>query len=223
MASRKISEKGLNLIKQFEGCRLRAYQCSAGVWTIGYGHTAGVRQGQTITQVQAEEYLKQDCRKFENYVNNKAYVPVTAQLNQNQFDALVSFAFNCGQGNLKTLCAGRSTAQIAAALPKYNKAAGKVLSGLVRRRVAEQKLFNTAVSSTVETANTETEDYNMKTIKKGSKGNAVKVWQIIVGVTADGIFGSGTEKATKTWQASAGLTVDGVAGPKSWKVGLETL
>ena len=223
MANRKISEKGLNLIKQFEGCRLRAYQCSAGVWTIGYGHTAGVRQGQTITQVQAEEYLKQDCRKFENYVNNKAYVPVTAQLNQNQFDALVSFAFNCGQGNLKTLCAGRSTAQIAAALPKYNKAAGKVLSGLVRRRVAEQKLFNTAVSSTVETANTETEDYNMKTIKKGSKGNAVKVWQIIVGVTADGIFGSGTEKATKTWQASAGLTVDGVAGPKSWKVGLETL
>lgn len=223
MASRKISEKGLNLIKQFEGCRLRAYQCSAGVWTIGYGHTAGVRQGQTITQAQAEEYLKQDCRKFENYVNNKAYVPVTAQLNQNQFDALVSFAFNCGQGNLKTLCAGRSTAQIAAALPKYNKAAGKVLSGLVRRRVAEQKLFNTAVSSTVETANTETEDYNMKTIKKGSKGNAVKVWQIIVGVTADGIFGSGTEKATKTWQASAGLTVDGVAGPKSWKVGLETL
>ena len=223
MANRKISQNGLNLIMQFEGCRLRAYQCSAGVWTIGYGHTAGVRQGQTITQVQAEEYLKQDCRKFENYVNNKAYVPVTAQLNQNQFDALVSFAFNCGQGNLKTLCAGRSTAQIAAALPKYNKAAGKVLSGLVRRRAAEQKLFNAAVSGTAETANTETEDYNMKTIKKGSKGNAVKVWQIIVGVTADGIFGSGTEKATKTWQASAGLTVDGVAGPKSWKVGLETL
>lgn len=223
MANRKISEKGLNLIKQFEGCRLRAYQCSAGVWTIGYGHTARVKQGQTITQAQAEEYLKQDCRKFENYVNNKAYVPVTAQLNQYQFDALVSFAFNCGQGNLKTLCKGRSTAQIAAALPKYNKAAGKVLSGLVRRRAAEQALFNTAVSSTVETANTETEDYNMKTIKKGSKGNAVKVWQIIVGVTADGIFGSGTEAATKTWQKKHGLTVDGIAGPKSWKVGLEAL
>lgn len=223
MANRKISEKGLNLIKQFEGCRLRAYQCSAGVWTIGYGHTARVKQGQTITQAQAEEYLKQDCRKFENYVNNKAYVPVTAQLNQYQFDALVSFAFNCGQGNLKTLCKGRSTAQIAAALPKYNKAAGKVLSGLVRRRAAEQALFNTAVSSTVETANTETEDYNMKTIKKGSKGNAVKVWQIIIGVTVDGIFGSGTEAATKTWQKKHGLTVDGIAGPKSWKVGLEAL
>lgn len=223
MASRKISEKGLNLIKQFEGCRLQAYQCAAGVWTIGYGHTAGVKQGQTITQVQAEEYLRQDCQKFERYVNNAAYVPITEQLNQNQFDALVSFSYNCGQGNLKTLCKGRSTAQIAAALPKYNKAAGKVLSGLVRRRAAEQKLFNTAVSGTAETANTETEDYNMKTIKKGSKGNVVKVWQIIVGVTADGIFGSGTEKATKTWQASAGLTVDGVVGPRSWKAGLETL
>ena len=223
MASRKISEKGLNLIKQFEGCRLQAYQCAAGVWTIGYGHTAGVQQGQTITQVQAEEYLRQDCQKFERYVNNAAYVPITEQLNQNQFDALVSFSYNCGQGNLKTLCKGRSTAQIAAALPKYNKAAGKVLSGLVRRRAAEQKLFNTAVSGTAETANTETEDYNMKTIKKGSKGNVVKVWQIIVGVTADGIFGSGTEKATKTWQASAGLTVDGVVGPRSWKAGLETL
>lgn len=223
MANRKISQNGLNLIMQFEGCRLRAYQCSAGVWTIGYGHTAGVRQGQTITQAQAEEYLKQDCKKFENYVNNKSYVSITEQLNQNQFDALVSFAYNCGQGNLKTLCTGRSTAQIAATLPKYNKAAGKVLSGLVRRRAAEQKLFNTAVSGTAETANTETEDYNMKTIKKGSKGNVVKVWQIIIGVTADGIFGSGTEKATKTWQASAGLTVDGVVGPRSWKAGLETL
>lgn len=223
MANRKISEKGLNLIKQFEGCRLRAYQCSAGVWTIGYGHTVGVRQGQTITQAQAEEYLKQDCKKFENYVNNKSYVPITEQLNQNQFDALVSFAYNCGQGNLKTLCAGRSTAQIAAALPKYNKAAGKVLSGLVRRRAAEQKLFNAAVSGTAETANTETEDYNMKTIKKGSKGNVVKVWQIIIGVTVDGIFGSGTEAATKTWQKKHGLTVDGIVGPKSWKVGLESL
>lgn len=223
MANKKISQNGLNLIMQFEGCRLRAYQCSAGVWTIGYGHTAGVKQGQTITQAQAEEYLRQDCQKFERYVNNAAYVPITEQLNQNQFDALVSFSYNCGQGNLKTLCKGRSTAQIAAALPKYNKAAGKVLSGLVRRRAAEQKLFNTAVSGTAETANTETEDYNMKTIKKGSKGNVVKVWQIIVGVTSDGIFGSGTETATKTWQKKHGLTADGIVGPKSWKVGLESL
>lgn len=222
MANRKISQNGLKLIMQFEGCRLQAYQCAAGVWTIGYGHTAGVKQGQTITQAQAEEYLRQDCRKFENYVNNKNYVPATEQLNQNQFDALVSFAYNCGQWNLKALCMGRTTAQIAEAIPKYNKAAGKVLAGLVRRRAAEQALFNTVVSGNV-APNIEMEDYNMKTIKKGTKGNAVKVWQIIVGVTADGIFGSGTETATKTFQKKHGLTVDGIAGPKSWKVGLETL
>lgn len=159
MASRKISEKGLNLIKQFEGCRLRAYQCSAGVWTIGYGHTSGVRQGQSITQAQAEEYLKQDCRKFENYVNNKAYVSVTEELNQNQYDALVSFAFNCGQGNLKTLCKGRTTAQIATAIPKYNKAAGKVIAGLVKRRTAEQKLFNTKVEEKADTGSSGTCEY----------------------------------------------------------------
>ena len=71
MANRKIGQAGLNLIKQFEGCRLTAYQCSAGVWTIGYGHTAAVKKGQTITKEQAEEYLRQDCVKFEKYVNNK--------------------------------------------------------------------------------------------------------------------------------------------------------
>ena len=70
MANRKIGQAGLELIKQFEGCRLTAYQCAAGVWTIGYGHTAGVKQGQTITQAQAENFLKQDCENFERYVNN---------------------------------------------------------------------------------------------------------------------------------------------------------
>lgn len=136
-------------------------------------------------------------------------VPITETLNQNQFGALVSFAFNLGQGNLKTLCKGRTATQIANALPKYNKAAGKVLAGLTRRRAAEVKLFNTPVSSTSK-ANNESEEYDMTTIKKGSKGKAVKVWQIIVGATADGNFGSGTESATKTWQKVHGLTPDGI-------------
>lgn len=145
---RTIGKAGLALIKRFEGYRLAAYQCAAGVWTIGYGHTYGVRKGQTITQAQAEEYLRQDLRKFENYVNNPAYVPQTAQLNQNQFDALVSFAFNLGQGNLKKVCAGgRSLAQISAAMPKYCKAGGKTLQGLVKRRAEEVALFNTPVAS----------------------------------------------------------------------------
>lgn len=223
MANKRIGQAGLALIKQYEGCRLTAYKCSAGVWTIGYGHTAGVHSGMTITQAQADAYLQQDTAKFEGYVNNPAYVSITENLNQNQFDALVSFAFNLGAGNLRKLCKGRTAAQIALAMTSYNKAAGKVLAGLKRRRAAEQALFNKPVSAAAPAQNQNTEDYNMKTIKKGSKGNAVKVWQIIIGAAADGIFGSGTESATKTWQSNHGLTADGIVGKMSWKAGLEAL
>lgn len=223
MANKRIGQAGLDLIKQYEGCRLAAYRCAAGVWTIGYGHTAGVHSGMTITQAQADAYLQQDIAKFEGYVNNPAYVPITANLNQNQFDALVSFAFNLGAGNLRKLCKGRTAAQIAQAMTQYCKANGKVLAGLKRRRAAEQALFNKPVSAATPTQNQNTEDYNMKTIKKGSKGNAVKVWQIIIGAAADGIFGSGTESATKTWQSNHGLTADGIVGKMSWKAGLEAL
>ena len=242
MANRKIGQAGLALIKQYEGCRLAAYRCAAGVWTIGYGHTAGIHSGMTITQAQADAYLQQDIAKFEGLltypsnfamscchvlpqdVNNPAYVPIPAKLNQNQFDALVSFAFTLGAGNLRKLCKGRTAAQIAQAMTQYCKANGKVLAGLRRRRAAEQALFNKPVSGTAAPAqNQNTEDYNMKTIKKGSKGNAVKVWQIIIGAAADGIFGSGTESATKTWQSNHGLTADGIVGKMSWKAGLEAL
>lgn len=223
MANKRIGQAGLALIKQYEGCRLAAYRCAAGVWTIGYGHTAGIHSGMTITQAQADAYLRQDIAKFEGYVNNPAYVPITEQLNQNQFDALVSFAFNLGTGNLWKLCKGRTAAQIARTMPNYNKAAGKVLAGLKRRRAAEQALFNKPVSAAAPAQNQNTEDYNMKTIKKGSKGNAVKVWQIIIGAAADGIFGSGTESMTKTWQGNHGLTADGIVGKMSWKAGLEAL
>lgn len=226
MANRKIGQAGLALIKQFEGCRLAAYQCSAGVWTIGYGHTAGVHKGMKITQAQAEEYLKHDVAKFEKYVNNPSYVPFTDKLNQNQFDALVSFAFNLGQGNVKKLCTGRTINQIPSAMQQYCKAAGKTLPGLQRRRKAEAALYNKKVESCTGATTTtvkESEDYSMNTIKKGSKGNAVKVWQIIIGTTADGIFGSGTENMTKTWQKNHGLMADGIVGKNSWKVGLESL
>nr|DAT35515.1 MAG TPA: Lysozyme [Caudoviricetes sp.] len=224
MANRKIGQAGLKLIMEFEGCRLTAYQCSAGVWTIGYGHTAGVHKGMKITQAQADEYLKQDVAKFEKYVNNPSYVPFTDKLNQNQFDALVSFAFNLGQGNVKKLCVGRNINQIPSAMQQYCKAAGKTLPGLQRRRKAEAALYNKKVENCTGTiAVKESEDYNMKTIKKGSKGNAVKVWQIIIGTTADGIFGSGTESITKTWQKNHGLTDDGIVGKNSWKAGLESL
>lgn len=226
--SKPIGKEALEMIKQFEGCRLTAYKCPAGVWTIGYGHTAGVKEGQTITQAQADAYLISDCQKFADYVDNPAYVPITASINDNQRDALISFAFNCGAGGLKTLCKGRTAAQISSAILLYNKAGGTVLPGLVKRRKAEQELFNRPVEGTGgNTASSTTgkkgEEYNMDTIRKGSTGKAVKIWQVIIGVTPDGIFGSGTEAATKEFQRCYNLSVDGIVGQKSWKAGLESV
>lgn len=146
----RTSQKGIDLMKSFEGCRLASYKCPAGVWTIGYGHTAGVKAGQVITQTQAETFLRNDLVKYEGYVAQN----VKLSLNQGQFDALVSFAYNCGVGNLRTLVKNRNHGQIANALLRYNKAAGKVLSGLTRRRKAEQKLFLAGVVS-VEQPNVE--------------------------------------------------------------------
>lgn len=139
-----INKDGLELIKSFEGCKLIAYLCPAGVWTIGYGHTAGVSKGQVITKEQAENMLKSDMQKYEKYVTDD----VKIALNENQFSALVSFCYNCGRGNLRTLVKGRTSSQIAEAMLLYNKANGKVLNGLVRRRKAERELFLKPVSGT---------------------------------------------------------------------------
>lgn len=134
----KISQKGIDLIKSFEGCRLEAYKCPAGVLTIGYGHTKNVKQGQKITQTQAEEFLKEDLKIFDNYVNK---ICAHLKLNQNQFDALVSFCYNCGAKNLEKLVKNRKNAQIADAILLYNKSGGKMLSGLKKRRETERMLF----------------------------------------------------------------------------------
>lgn len=217
----KINDAGLELIKSFEGCRLTAYKCPAGVWTIGHGHTAGVYEGMVITQAQANNMLKSDMKKYEKYVTDNVKIP----LNENQYSALVSFCYNCGVGNLRKLVKNKTADQIADAMLDFNKAKDAktkkyvVLKGLVRRREAERKLFLSggAVVSAGE------ESYNMKTIKKGSKGTAVKIWQIIVGVEPDGNFGPATETATKNWQKKNGLSMDGVVGPKSWKAGLESV
>jgi len=141
MNSFTTSQKGINLITSFEGCSTKAYWDKYGkVWTIGYGHTGkDVYKGQIISKQEAENLLKSDVKRFENYVNNPSYVPL--KLNQNQFDALVSFSYNCGQGNLKKLVGKRNLSQIANELLEYNKSKGKVLNGLVRRRAAERQLF----------------------------------------------------------------------------------
>jgi GH24 family phage-related lysozyme (muramidase) len=141
-----VAYTGLELIKRYEGCELTAYQDSGGVWTIGYGHTAGVHSSMTITQEQAEQLLAEDLMEFAGYVDNTYYVPFTAELNENQRDALISFAFNCGQGSLKQLCQGRTVEEIAEHMLNYTKdASGNRLAGLVRRRRAEYDLYNTPV------------------------------------------------------------------------------
>ena len=136
----KTSQRGINLIKQFEGVRLTAYKCPAGVYTIGYGHTRGVKRGMKITEEEASAYLTADLRNSEKAVERYDSI---YHWNQNEFDALVSFTFNCGSANLRSLLRNgrRNRSQIAETLPLYRKAGGKILKGLERRRVAEKALF----------------------------------------------------------------------------------
>lgn len=137
-----ISSIGLNLIMEFEGCYLDAYRCPAGVWTIGYGHIENVHEGDHITKQQAINMLNDDMKRYESYVNNYIKTGVISfVLNQNMFDALTSFCYNCGNGNLKHLVSGRNARQVADAMLLYNKANGKELAGLTRRRKAERELF----------------------------------------------------------------------------------
>lgn len=138
-----ISQNGVEMIARYEGCRLEAYKCPAGVWTIGYGHTAGVNPGDTLpSEESAKALLKEDLAKYASVVNKYAKEGVIGfPLNQNQFDALTSFCYNCGAGNLQKLVKGRDAATVASKIPAYNKGGGKVLAGLVRRREEEKNLF----------------------------------------------------------------------------------
>ncbi|MCL1933978.1 MAG: lysozyme [Candidatus Azobacteroides sp.] len=146
----KTSDRGIELISSHEGLRLNAYKCPAGVWTIGFGHTKGVKQGDVITVTEALELLREDVRDAENTVNKNLPNP-----NQNQFDALVSFVFNVGSGNfqsstlLKKAKANPNDKSIADEFAKWNKArngSGNLveLPGLTKRRREEADLYFTA-------------------------------------------------------------------------------
>ena len=202
----KTGQAGLDLIKQFEGCRLTAYRCPAGVWTIGYGHTAGVAAGQKITQAEADRLLVSDVEKYEKKVN-KYHDRYTWR--QNEFDALVSFAFNVGSIDQLTANGTRSRAVIAEKIMAYNKAAGKPLAGLTKRRQAEQNLFLCKSNA-------------RSTVKRGSRGEDVIYLQKQLAVlgysvgNVDGLFSVKTLEAVKEFQAESGLDVDGIVGSKTW-------
>ena len=138
----RTSPKGISLIKSFEGLRLKSYQDSVGVWTIGYGATRGICPGMTITNEQAERMLMNDIARFEPELDRLAKVP----LSQNQWNALMSFVYNLGAANLgsstllKLLNAG-DYAGAAEQFPRWNKAGGQVLAGLTKRRAAERAMF----------------------------------------------------------------------------------
>ena len=140
----KTSQRGIDLIKSFEGCRLQAYRDIGGTLTIGYGHTLNVYEGQTITQEEADKMLEYDLIKYENKVS-KYYS--TYYFNQNQFDALVSFCYNIGNIDELTNHGLLSISEVPRVMALYNKCKGKTVQGLVNRRNKEIELFNTPVEA----------------------------------------------------------------------------
>lgn len=137
-----ISQKGIDLIKKFEGCKLYSYRDSVGVATIGYGHTKNVKMGMSITQAQADLFLKEDVLLFEKSIN-----ALNINFTQGEFDALCSWCFNLGVGNFKSstmykyIIARKSDLEITDQMVKWHNAGGKPLLGLKKRRCAEANMF----------------------------------------------------------------------------------
>jgi len=146
--ARRINQDGIDLIKEFEGLHLTPYLCPSKIWTIGYGHTRTVCEGQKITPEEAERLLTEDLSLFERAVSRLVTVP----LSNNQFSALVCFAYNVGVGNfesstlLKLLNRGWYE-QVPAQLTRWTRAGGEILGGLARRRAAESRLWNRSFES----------------------------------------------------------------------------
>jgi len=215
----KTSEKGLAMIESFEGCLLKASNKLDGVWTIGYGQTGRyygkrVRRGMTTTKAEAHAWLRDHSIKtYEDAVTQAVKVP----LDQNQFDALVSFTYNVGIGALKQSTALRKLnagdyAGAADALTMWTKCRRKVLAGLVRRRKEERALFLTPV--------TQPQTGNTDLLRKGDRGDDIKLLQHRLNIldwqlTEDGIWGVQTDSAVRGYQYRAGLTVDGIVGAKT--------
>lgn len=246
--SLKVSKQGLDLIKKYEGCRLKAYQDSVGVWTIGWGTTSSVKSvtgvtiksGLTCTQAQADKWL-------EDAVNAK-FVPLVNKYDakyhwtQSQLDALVSFAYNIGSIDGLTAKGTRSIAEISAKIPSYNKAGGKVLTGLTRRRNDEKAMFDknsTPIDQPTATTVTYTKTNFIKDLfgssvidvkklptvskTKNSKHSCIKPLQKYLNAigyscgTPDGVYGAKCHSAVIKWQKDNKLTSDGVIGVNTWK------
>ena len=225
----QLSQRGLDLIKEFEGCRLTAYQDAVGIWSIGYGCTSAdksitgveIRKGLTITQKVAENWLKLTTDK--KYGANVMKYDSKYHWNQNQYDALVSFAYNIGSIDQLTQNGTRTIAQISEKILAYDKAGGKVLAGLTRRRKAEKELFDTPVKEATKKAYSGT----FPTLPKRGyfqlkdTGTQVKYLQKFLNwygdydLVVDGDYGTKTMSAVVSFQESEKLATDGLFGSKS--------
>ncbi len=227
----RTSSRGIQLIKSFEGCRLTAYRDAGGVWTIGWGATNAdkavtgktIKSGLTITQPQAEKWLIESIKqryepKVEKY--EKIY-----HWNQNQFDALVSFAYNIGSIDQLTNEGKRDKETIARKILEYNKAGGKVLQGLVRRRKAEHDLFcePMIIGYPGYFPELPKRGWYIKgdgiTTNTNLKGQIKRVqrvlnWVLEGDLVVDGMYGEKTAAAVRKLQKMAGLTVNGKFGDK---------
>lgn len=141
----KTSEKGIAFIKKWEGLRLKAYKClnSERYYTIGYGHYGSdVKKGMVISKEQADAFLRKDIKTAEKAVNSLKILNADMQ---SFFDALVSFTYNCGAGNLKKLTEGRTLEVISDKILLYNKSGGVTISGLVKRRIEESAMMKECI------------------------------------------------------------------------------
>ena len=206
-----MSQAGIDaLLKKFEGCKLKAYKCPAGIWTIGYGHTSAagtptVIDGMTISQKQADDILRQDLVKYETAVQGL----VTQNLTQHQFDVLVDFCYNAGAGALKSstllkkINAGDFDA-VPAELMKWTKGGGKVLPGLVRRRQAESAWWSSGEPVDEQEQRTDPDPVPVRTMAESKQGNAA--------VIAAGLGGLGAAKEIAAQAQDASDTANQLMG-----------
>lgn len=248
---RKTNDAGIELIKSFEALRLNAYQDSVGVWTIGWGHTGGVKRGDHISRETAEELFRDDLDEFEAIVEDA----VTVDLTDNQFAALVSFAFNVGPGkkNVKdgfvTLKSGRPPTMLrllnegdytraADELLKWNRAGGKVLAGLTRRRKAERALFLTpdatepALEAPPKEATTSTEIVKTTVVEEtaaGTETTSTSIVSKLAGneqlktIASEGVTKLAGRAVTGLSAGSTASATGGAATGKTWLIVLSVV
>ena len=208
----QMSQEGREaLLQKFEGCKLKAYRCPAGVCTIGYGHTTAagapkVVDGMTITQQQADDMLVRDLKQYEASVEGMVHQPLT----QHQFDVLVDFAYNAGVGNLKssTLLKKVNAAQfddVPTELLKWNKGGGKVLPGLVRRRQAEGAWWVSGEHVDEHEQRADPDPVPVRTMADSKQGNAALVTAGLGGLGAAKEVAAQAQDASDTANQLVGL------------------